>query len=151
MLFQYSQRDFQKIPGPVGWGGRLHRMHHCREVRLPPKLSWYDTKQSDGEAQIILQFWGMRSTSLLPLLPSPLWHAVVVPDWVLSTGQIELKWIVWNRTEVRGKFNGWYLFMYSAVQTPQENAGGSLTIFFITLRQACFLRGTLSWWDASVS
>ena len=31
-----------------------------------------DTKQSDCEASVILNIWGMRSTPLLPLLPGPL-------------------------------------------------------------------------------
>ncbi len=50
----------------------------------------YDTKQSDGEATVMLELWGMRSTSLLPLLPGPLWPRVEAPDRVLSMGQIEL-------------------------------------------------------------
>ena len=39
---------------------------------------WYNTKQSDGEA-LVLELWGMWSTSSLPLLPAPLWTRVVVP------------------------------------------------------------------------
>ena len=39
-----------------------------------------DTKQSDGEDPVILGFWGMRGTSLLPSLPDLLWHGVVTPD-----------------------------------------------------------------------
>ena len=51
----------------------------------------------------MLGFWGMRST-LLPLHQGPFLLGVVVPDGVLSMGQIELNcvlmlnWIVWNRT-----------------------------------------------------
>ena len=33
---------------------------------------------------------GMLSIPSLPLLPGPLWLGVVVPDRVMSTGQIEL-------------------------------------------------------------
>ena len=40
---------------PVGWG-----------------CPGYDTKQSDGDAPVILELWGMRSTSSLPSLPGPL-------------------------------------------------------------------------------
>ena len=46
----------------------------------------------------------MRSTTLLPSLPGPLWPGVVAPDRVLSMGQTELNyllmlnWIVCNRT-----------------------------------------------------
>ena len=54
----------------------------------------YDTKQSDGEASVILELWGMRSTPLLPTLPGPLWPEVVALDRVLSMGQIELNRVV---------------------------------------------------------
>ena len=37
----------------------------------------------------MLEIWGMWSTPSLPLLPGPLWPGVVVPDRVLSMGQIE--------------------------------------------------------------
>ena len=45
----------------------------------------YDTKQSDAEAPVILELWGMQSILSLPTLP-----VVVAPDSVLSVGQIEL-------------------------------------------------------------
>ena len=86
--------------GPVGWGYRTHRLHLCSGVRLPQLVSRYDTKQSDGQAPLMLELWGMRSTSLLPSLPGPLWPEVLVYDRV----QIELycvlilNRIVWNRT-----------------------------------------------------
>ena len=32
----------------------------------------------------------MWSTPSLPLIPGPLWPGVAVPDWALSTSQIEL-------------------------------------------------------------
>ena len=47
----------------------------------------YDTKQSDGEAPLMLELWGMQSTPLLLSLPSPL---LVAPDRVLPMGQLEL-------------------------------------------------------------
>ena len=50
----------------------------------------YGTKQSDGEAPVMLELWGMHSNISLPLLPGPLWPGVVAPDRVLSMGQIEL-------------------------------------------------------------
>ena len=49
-------------------------------------LIWYDTKQSDGEVPVILEFWGMQSTPSLPLFPGPLWPRMVEPDRVLSLG-----------------------------------------------------------------
>ena len=47
---------------PVGLSCRIHRQHLCRGVRPPP----HDTKQSDGEIRVMLEFWGMQSTPLLP-------------------------------------------------------------------------------------
>ena len=52
----------------------------------PQKCPGYDTKQSDGEAQAVLELWGMRSTSSLTSLPGPLWPGVVAPDRALSMG-----------------------------------------------------------------
>ena len=40
----------------------------------------YDTKQSDGEVPVMLELWGMQSTSSLPLLPGPFWPGVIAPD-----------------------------------------------------------------------
>ncbi len=54
----------------------------------------YDTKQSDGEAPVMLELWEMLSTPLLPSLPGPLWPRVVAPDRVLSIGQIELNYVL---------------------------------------------------------
>ena len=59
-----------------------------------PECPGYDTEQSDGEAPEMLELWGMWSTSLLSLLPGPLWPRVVTPDRVLSMGQIELNCIL---------------------------------------------------------
>ena len=62
------------------------------------------SKQSDEEASVMLKFWGMQSTPLLPSLPDAFWPPVVAPDRVLSMDQIELNcvlmlnWIAWNRT-----------------------------------------------------
>ena len=56
---------------------------------ITQRVSWYDSKQSDGKAPV-LKIWGMRSTPSLPLLSCPLWPGVLAPDWVLPMGQIEL-------------------------------------------------------------
>ena len=68
-------------------------------------MSWlYDAKLSDGEVPVMLELWGMWSTSSLPTLSGPLWPGVVAPDRVLAMGQIELNcvlmlnWIAQNRT-----------------------------------------------------
>ena len=66
---------------PVGRGYRIHRLHLCRRVRPPlNKCPGYDTEQSDGEASVMLELWGMRSTLSFPSLPGPLWFGVVAPD-----------------------------------------------------------------------
>ena len=49
----------------------------------------YDSKQSDGEAPLIVELWGMQSTPSLPSLPGLIWPGFVAPDRVLSVGQIE--------------------------------------------------------------
>ena len=43
-------------------------------------------KRSDGEAPVMLEIWGMRSTLSLPLLPGPLWPVMTAPDRALSMG-----------------------------------------------------------------
>ena len=40
----------------------------------------YDTKQSDGEASVMLEIWEMWSTPSLPSILGPLWPRVVIPD-----------------------------------------------------------------------
>ena len=75
---------------PIGWGCRIHQLHLCTGVRPPDNSPRYDTKQSDGEASVMLGFWGMQSIPSLPSLPGPLWPRVVAPDRVLPMGQIEV-------------------------------------------------------------
>ena len=50
----------------------------------------YNTKQSDGEAPVMLELWGMWSTPPLSFLTGPQWPGVVAHDRVISMGQIEL-------------------------------------------------------------
>ena len=52
----------------------------------PNECAGYGIKQSDGEAPVVLELWGMQSTSSLP---DPLRPGVVTPDRILSMGQIE--------------------------------------------------------------
>ena len=80
-----SYKDFSY--GPVGWCCRRHRLHLCSGVRLPQLMSWlYDTKQSDGEAQAMLESWRLHSIPLWSTLPGPPKPGVVAPDRVLSMG-----------------------------------------------------------------
>ena len=60
------------------------------ELTLPNESLGYDTKESDGEASLMLELWGMRSTPSLPSLLGPLWHGVVAPDRVLYMSKIKL-------------------------------------------------------------
>ena len=51
------------------------------------KCSGYDTKQYDGEASVMLEFWGMQSTTLLPSL----WPEVIATDastWKLHNTEL---------------------------------------------------------------
>ena len=76
----------------VSCGGRIHRQHLCRGVMPPPpnKCPSYDIKQSNGNARVMLELWGMWSTLSLPLLIGPLWPGIVTSERVRSMGQIEL-------------------------------------------------------------
>ena len=51
----------------VNWGCKIYQL---QEVRTPPpprnKCLGYDTKQSDGEVPVMLEFWAMQSTPSLP-------------------------------------------------------------------------------------
>ena len=50
-------------------------------------------KQSDSEAPVMLELWGIRRTHLLPSLQGLFWSGLVAPDRVLSVGQIELMYL----------------------------------------------------------
>ena len=58
------------------------------------KCPRYDTKQSDGEAPVMLKHWGMRNIPSLLSLPGLLWPGVVAPVRVLSMSQIELNCVL---------------------------------------------------------
>ena len=42
----------------------------------PNECPVYDIKESDGEASVMQELWGMRRTFFLPLYPGPLWPRV---------------------------------------------------------------------------
>ena len=56
----------------------------CRSIsmqfHIPNECPGKDTKQSDGEAPLMLEFWEMWNTPSLPSLPGPLRPGVVAPD-----------------------------------------------------------------------
>ena len=96
VLCCYSKRfSFSFEVCPVGWDCKIYRLHLCRGVGPHPnECPRYDTKQSDGEAQVMLELWGMQSTPSLPSLPGLLWFGVVAPDRIQSMGQIELNYVL---------------------------------------------------------
>ena len=99
-----SKKCLKKLYGPVGSGCRIHQRHLYRRVRLPSKSPGHDTKQPDGEAPVMLELRGIRTTLSLSSPLSPLWPGVVASDRFPSMSQIELNnvhmlnWIVWNGT-----------------------------------------------------
>ena len=72
----------------------------AEEQDSPNVCPRYDSKQSDSEGSIMLELWGMRSTSSLPSLLGPLWPRVAASDWVLFMDQIELKFVYFCQTEL---------------------------------------------------
>ena len=62
----------------------------CISVECPE----YDTKQYDSNVPVMLELWGMLTTSSLPKLSGPLWPGVVAPDRVISMVPIELKGVL---------------------------------------------------------
>ena len=73
---------FQWNDCPVGWGCRIHR-----PLLFLKQVSWYDTKQSDDEAQVILELRRMQSTHSLSSPPSQIWPRVVAPYQVMPKPQ----------------------------------------------------------------
>ena len=93
LLFRKEWRILISISYPVGWSCRIHQ--------LLLWVSWYDTKQSDGE---VPRMWSAPS---LPLLLGPLYPGVVAPDTILSVGQIEINCVIMqNLIAVRVFANG---------------------------------------------
>ena len=68
----------------------IHRLNLCRGGEdFLNECPIYDIKESDGETPVILELWGMQSTSSLPSLPDTFWPGVLITDRFLSMGQIE--------------------------------------------------------------
>ena len=96
---------------PVGWGSRIHRLHLCRGVRLSPpnECPGYDTKRSDGEAPVMLEFWGNAENHFIAIAPwstlarngSTYWlnktNGILMLNWIVWIRTVWLNWIAWNR------------------------------------------------------
>ena len=70
------------IPLPLGLPSRLGLQNtptaSLQRGKTPPNLCpGYDTKESDGEAPVMLKLWGMWSTTSLPLLLG----FTLAPEW----------------------------------------------------------------------
>ena len=76
---------------PVCWEGAKNTPTASLQMAktTPNESPEFDTKQSDGEASVMLELWGMRSTPPLTLLWGLLWPRIEAPDKVLSRGEIE--------------------------------------------------------------
>ena len=63
-------------------GAAEYTVHISASLNECPK---YDTKQSDGEAPVMLELYAMWRTLSLPLLPGVLWSGVVTTDnWLVG-------------------------------------------------------------------
>ena len=87
----FLSRTLSFCPVQSAGGCRIHWLHPDRRVSSHCENEYlgYDIKHSDGGAPV-LQLWGMWITAWLPLLPSPFWTGVVVPERIPFMGQIEL-------------------------------------------------------------
>ena len=65
---------------------------HLQRGKTPPRneCPGYDSKQSDDEATVMQELWGMQSTLSLPSLPGPSRPGVLAPERVLSMSYIGL-------------------------------------------------------------
>ena len=92
MYFFHNIIFFAKSAGAVEYTDCISAERY--ELSPPNESTGYDTKQFDGEAPVLLELWGMRSTPSLSSLPGPTWPRVVAPDRVLCMGQTELKCVL---------------------------------------------------------
>ena len=61
---------------------------------FPIEYLRYQAKLSDGELSVKVDLWGMRSTPLLTLFPSPLTPGLVAPERVLPISQTKLNCVL---------------------------------------------------------
>ena len=72
----------------------ISRYSVLKQIYLPNECPAYDIKQSDGEAPVLLELWGMQSIFLLLSLPVLLWLGAVASKRVLSTTQKKLNYLL---------------------------------------------------------
>ena len=61
---------------------------------FPIESLGYNSRQFDGQAPVMVEIWGIRSTPLLTAPPGPPWLEVVALGRVLSLGQKELNCVL---------------------------------------------------------
>ena len=123
---------------PAHWGYRINRLHLYKRIGPPPnECSVYVTKQSDGEAPVMLELWRMWRTPLLPSLPGPFLPGVVAPDRVLLMGEIELLW-----EPYQSHYNG--LFSPLLVQRFQCQKSRSISVLSEQYETSYLFNVTLS-------
>ena len=111
-LFSHIQDTHLEIQSvysaaPANWAKENHRRQHFSRpphtnlIIIALLLMGHRIYQPYPEVPAVLELWGMRSTPLLPLLPSPLWPGVVASDRAPIYGlnrtnsMLMLNWIVW--------------------------------------------------------
>ena len=95
LTLTFFQLFFFSYFGPFGWDCRISRLYLLKEVRHTShnEGAGCDTKPSNGEA-LVLELWGIWSTTSVPWLPVCLRPGVAVPLRVTSLGQIELFYLL---------------------------------------------------------
>ena len=67
---------------------RMITWNSAEIVDLPNECPVYDSKQSDGEAPVMLELLEMWGTPSLPSLPGPFWPGVVATERVISMEEL---------------------------------------------------------------
>ena len=77
-----SDHEKTDVYSLVGCDCRIQQLLSQQRGKTPSSNEFptYDTKQSDGEARVMLEFWVVQSTPALPSLAGPLWTRVITPD-----------------------------------------------------------------------
>ena len=66
-------------------------------------MSWYDTKQPDGEALVLQEFWVMQGIPSLAWLSGSSWSGEIVSDRIQSMGQVKLNCVLMQNLFVRNR------------------------------------------------
>ena len=61
----FTYNEVPKRSSPVGWDLEYTDYISAEGYDFPQRVSWYDTKQSDGTVSVMLELWWMWSSSSL--------------------------------------------------------------------------------------